>query len=411
MTSWGAFAIVVALALLPCGSSAQDSGSLWSRDTLTGDWGGLRSKLANRGLTLDIQVTEFYQGLLSGDGNDDFEFSGRADVMTHLDFGKLGLWDGGGFHTHIESRWGQPRGSRGVAFWPINTGIVLPLGEYVTVVATSIYFSQRFGSSASLMLGKINAVDLLASDPFYGGWGNTRFFNIAFVAPPSGVLPPVIMGGVFSYRVKPLSFTFMVYDPHDQTDKYNVDDLFSDGGNFLLGTTWTGSVFGRPSSVDVTGIYSTKRGANLAEILLPSNLKTGTRGGSYNISLKVSHLLFESPTRPGQGFGFYAKAAVADGNPNPIKAFFSGGFAGHGVVPCRPRDSFGIGYYYYDFSNDLQDALDPVISFDSEQGVEMFYNFAVTPWFKVTADLQWIDPAVSVNDNAWVGALRANLTF
>jgi porin len=52
-----------------------------------------------------------------------------------------------------------------------------------------------------------------------------------------------------------------------------------------------------------------------------------------------------------------------------------------------------------------------VVSFDNEQGVEMFYNFAVTPWFRVTADLQWIDPALSANDNAWVGGLRANLTF
>lgn len=49
-----------------------------------------------------------------------------------------------------------------------------------------------------MMLGKINAVDLIANDPFYGGWGNTRFMNVAFVAPPSGLFPPVITGGVFS---------------------------------------------------------------------------------------------------------------------------------------------------------------------------------------------------------------------
>jgi len=45
-----------------------------------------------------------------------------------------------------------------------------------------------------MMVGKINAIDLLASHPFFGGWGTDRFWTVAFVAPPSGVVPPVIMG-------------------------------------------------------------------------------------------------------------------------------------------------------------------------------------------------------------------------
>lgn len=41
----------------------------------------------------------------------------------------------------------------------------------------------------------------------------------------------------------------------------------------------------------------------------------------------------------------------------------------------------------------------------------MFYNLALTPWFRVTADLQWINPATLGNDNAWIGGLRANIRF
>jgi hypothetical protein len=62
------------------------------------------------------------------------------------------------------------------------------------------YLSQRFGEATRVMLGKINAIDLLSSHPFFGGWGTERFWHLAFVVPPSGVVPPVIMGGGHTSR-------------------------------------------------------------------------------------------------------------------------------------------------------------------------------------------------------------------
>jgi len=349
--------------------------------------------------------------MFSGTGNDDFDFGGRADALVNFDTKKLGLWDGGGFHTHLTYRFGGLPAFRGGALWPVSTGSILPLGEEDNLVASSIYVSQRFGDSGSLLLGKINAVDLLANDPFYGGWGNHRFMNLAFVAPPSGVLPPVIMGAIVNYQVAPFTYTFMAFDPDDRTGEYWVDDLFSNGVNLSLGATWAGKAFGRTSSINLAGIYSTKDSVKIAEVLLPPELRTGTKGGAYNVSLKVSHLLLESAIVPGQGLGLYGKAAIADGDPNPIEASFSGGFAGHRIVPGRPLDTFGIGYFYYDFSRDLRSAVAPLLNIENEQGFEIFYNLAVTPWFRVTGDLQWIDPANGDNDHAWIGGLRASMIF
>ena len=53
-------------------------------------------------------------------------------------------------------------------------------------VVTSIYLTQQFGELGSLLLGKINVIDLLAADPFFGGWGILRFMNVAFVAGDEG---------------------------------------------------------------------------------------------------------------------------------------------------------------------------------------------------------------------------------
>ena len=55
-----------------------------------------------------------------------------------------------------------------------------------------------------------------------------------------------------------------------------------------------------------------------------------------------------------------------------IQSSFVGGFAGHGVVPARPDDVFGIGYYFYNLSDDLQDATAPVFPFDDESGIEVY---------------------------------------
>jgi porin len=118
-----------------------------------------------------------------------------------------------------------------------------------------------------------------------------------------------------------------------------------------------------------------------------------------------------SATVPGKGLGLYAKAAIADGNPNPIRGSFVGGIAGHAIVPGRPLDYVGVGYFFYNFSNELQDAVAQLGDFDDEQGIEAYYTLAVTPWLRLTADLQWVDPATGANKSMWVGGLRARLAF
>ena len=51
------------------------------RDTLTGDWGGVRPWLQERGITLKPRLTQFYQGMFSGDGDHSFEYGGKADLL------------------------------------------------------------------------------------------------------------------------------------------------------------------------------------------------------------------------------------------------------------------------------------------------------------------------------------------
>jgi porin len=377
---------------------------------LTGDWGGARTDLAQNGLALRGDVTGFFQGLVTGDGPSAWDASGRYDVFADVDFGKMGLVKGLGFHVHGEGRFGDSRPAFGGQLWPANVGGTLPLGGE-SFAATSLYFTQTIGKRTVLMAGKINAVDLLAGDPIFGGWGTQRFMMFPFVAPPSGVVPPTIMGGILVHKGTPISLTVMVFDPEDRTRDYFPGDLFATGVNISVGATWDGNIAGRKSSIGVTSTVSTKRGTNLEDVLLPPGLVTDDVKGSYNIALQVTHRLAESSQVKGKGLDAVVKVAIADGNPNPIQSSLVIGIAGHGMIPGRPYDSFGLGGFMYDMSNALQQSLDPVFDFNDEQGIEGWYSLGLTPWFKLTASIQFVNPATGDRDPAVIGGLRGNLVF
>ena len=75
--------------------------------------------------------------------------------------------------------------------------------------------------------------------------------------------------------------------------------------------------------------------------------------------------------------------------------FYSIGVGGKGVIPGRPLDRLGIGFYYIDVSNPrFTGLLGGTREFlRDEYGGEVFYNFAITPWLLLTPDIQVIRPA------------------
>jgi len=92
--------------------------------------------------------------------------------------------------------------------------------------------------------------------------------------------------------------------------------------------------------------------------------------------------------------GIYGRFGASDGNPNPIHYFYSIGIGGNGILPGRPLDQFGVGYYYMDISNPKFTGPLGTRSFlRDEYGFEGYYNFAVTPWMKLTPDIQFVRPA------------------
>lgn len=392
--------------------SAQSSArSDWqTRSTLTGDWGGVRSTFADNGVVVDLRHTSFHQGLASGTGNSDYEYGGKFDAFINLDSAKMGLWEGGGFRSHIEYRHGNAQANLGGAIFAVNTALFWPGDTPDELVATSLYVTQKIGDKSSIAIGKFNPVDLLAADPFYGGWGTDRFMNLILAAPPSGLIPVVFMGGVATIKSDPISWTIMVFDPEDRTFDYFPGDLFENGVNVSVSGAHTTTLAGRKTTYAVTGLYSTAEGTDYSA-LVPGIGSTSTKSGSYNVSFEFKHNLQESKTQPNASWGFYFKVAGADGNPNYVQSSVIAGIGGRALFIGRPQDSFGLGVYRYNLSDVLQDALSPYTQFTDESAVEAFYSYAVTPWLNIGPNVQYIKPASGGFDNALVLALRAQISF
>jgi porin len=386
------------------------------RDTLTGDWGGVRPWLKDHGITLKPRLSQFYQGMPSGEGDHSFEYGGKADLLLNSDLSKLGSWNGLSLTVHAEYNFGESVNFRAGALIPVNTALMFPgMKGGDAFDLSSVYFGQTFGDSVSLRLGKLNLIDLYASKPFQGGAGIDSFWHLTFAAPPSGTVPAYLFGALLSVRTKPATYSVWVYDPTSVVNKSVFDKPFHDGVTIRGSVEFPVTIAGLVGHQGFVVTYSTKNGTDwgsLDDVPLPP-LPPGvvaTKTDRFYFGYTVNQYLYQSKKNPQEGFGLFGQCGISDGNPNPLRWSAFGGVGGTGLIPGRSRDNWGGGYYYDGLSDPLKASLESVMTFRNEPGWELFYNFSVTPWLYLGADLQIIQPALG-KETAVFSGLRTVIRF
>ena len=94
-----------------------------------------------------------------------------------------------------------------------------------------------------------------------------------------------------------------------------------------------------------------------------------------------------------QGIGFFTRFGYTDKDTSPIEWAVSG----------------GLGYYYQSIQRIL--LFSRLGTGDSAQGFKGFYTFALTPAWRITVDLQIVDPAAVRVPTATMFGLRASFDF
>jgi porin len=373
------------------------SGTVLNRSTLTGDWGGGRRWLEERGVTVKPRLTQFYQGLTAGEGDHGAEYGGKADLLIDADLDKLGLWKGLSLNVHAEYNFGASVNLRGETLMPVNTALMFPgLDGSKAFDFSNVTFKQVFSPSVSLLIGKISIIDYCEKKPFMGGLGIDSFWNIVFTAPPSGTVPAYFFGTILSVRTDAATYGLWVYDPMSSVNKAGLDDAFANGVTIRGSVSFPVRLFGAGGHQALAASYSNKSGTDLESLddTIDPPVPTGSKKDDrYYFAYSFDQFLYQSKENPKEGIGLFGQFGVSEGNPNPLKWQAFGGVGGTGLIPHRSLDNWGVGYYYAAPSKYLQNLPDPYGGIMHEQALEVFYNFALTPWFVVAADVQIVRPS------------------
>jgi porin len=402
-------------------------GSLGSRSTLSGSWGGVRDQWAAKGITFGLDATYTLQGVAGGgfDGpvfervsdEDDVGnvLSGMVDVA--FDTGTAGLWEGGTFNARVDGRVGRSILQRAGSVSAVDNDALFPnvvdRFDEGAIALTALTFTQALGAGFSAFGGLMNTAEGDANELAGSALANDFFLNSALLYSlvEDATVPNVTLGGGVGWEPhERVAGSFSVFG----TSETAGESPFQPHGT-TFATEWTvrHRLLDRPGAETFGALYgidtrSTDIAADPRTVLVdvlagrpaPTTL-ADTWALYYN-----AHQFLQGDT--DGGFGLFVRAGLSDGNPNVVKWTAAGGIGGIGSLPRRPHDRWGLGAFALGMSDeDLLQGL----GVGTEVGGEVFYNVALTPWLHVTLDAQVIDSALPRPDTTWVLGMRTHVAL
>jgi porin len=282
---------------------------------------------------------------------------------------------------------------------PVNTNQLFPTTGDQELNVPQVKFIQFLSHNFGATLGKFDTTSGDANE-FAHGKGDKQFFNLAFNLNPvlSLTVPSSTLGaGVIILPTKdPKSavISLLVVDSNGRANRSGFDTAFEGNNTYIIEGHIKTDFFGMTGHQLMGATYSGKDFSSLDQSLriIVENGTIKKEDDSWSFFYNFDQYVYE-PNK-GQGIGIFGRFGASDGDANPIHYFYSVGVGGKGVVPGRILDEFGVGFYYIDVSNpEFTGLLADRDFLRDEYGIEAYYNIALTPWMKLTPDIQIIRPA------------------
>jgi len=389
---------------------------LADRDRLTGDWLGHRSRLADDGITIEADTVQFYQGVAHGGVREQFRYAGHNDFQLGFDLGKLAGWEGWSLNARAEHRWGRSVAQDAGVLFPPALHAVSPTPETEDLILTNLLFMGQLNEHVAVLFGKLDTLDG-DRNPFASGRGKTQFLNTNLLLPVNGLptVPLATLGAGAVFLVDELPFAqVLVMNATDTITTSGFDELFENGAVILAGVNVPVPIAGKMGLHSFNGAWSSKTFTSLDQDarLVVQGVPLQRTSGSWLLWWSGAQYLFQDPDDPLKGWGLFGRAGASDGEVNPVRYFFNAGIGGQSPFAGRKLDQFGIGWFYNRFSNELGPIATTALGLESAStGVELYYNYAVTPYFKVTPDLQLIEPGTNRANTALIAGVRVQVDF
>jgi len=390
-------------------------------DEVLGQWEGLKEDLAKGGVEVHIGITQVIQQNAYGgrSTNDGLRYSGSADLTVTFDTAKLGLWKGGQLLLNAEPKWGDGANRKVGALFPVNMDAIKPgFGEGCMMTLSEwIYQQVLLDGKLILIGGKLDGSRAFDRNIFAND-ERTQFLNLALrnnvlIGP---FLPYTDIGVGFILRpAEWITLTAAVADSegrakttgfettfHGPTHTTSINEMalhlkpFGKPGNYRFGFVWSSKEFPHlqpPSPFKETGPLMMKLlGPKLAKKVVGIIAPPNTSPDNVAVYFNFDQWIYQEEADPSQGIGIFGRFGWGRSDVNAVEYFYSCGIGGKGILPGRDADTFGLGYYYADLSDEMPSM------FHKEAGVELFYNIEVTPNCHVTPDFQVIFNPGGTND-------------
>ena len=406
-------------------------GDFANRSYLTGDWGGRRTEWANKGFQFDVDMVGWADSVVDGGLSSDTRFASNLTYNMKFDLMRAGILPGAVIQIRAESLVGEKSASLNTGqIVPTNTASLSPtnyneIGAGYDLALSQLSWLQFFNEHFGVIVGKLDLYADGTPSEFAGGRGRTQFMNWSLNYPtPALYVPSSTLGaGVVILPNHDLNISSLLLSGTQCANSDCFDDLGDKGGLWATNVSYQYRLGSLPGGVNGSFMYFfDKDFTDLSSLTFvptvglrgSTNTTSWIAGGSFwqYLSVKETH---EGPVDltngvPDlQGWGIFGSLTFADNKTNPWKTSVNVGIGGRGVIPNRPNDLFGIGYFYNGYEEALlQDAADLE---DQGQGMEAFYNLAITEAIRLSGNVQYVSSVYpDVDDSVYVAG-RLQLLF
>lgn len=384
---------------------------------ITGGWFGAAPWLEDHGIRFTAAFTGFGQDPWSGDGDMEFQPGGKLDGILRLDLHKLGLWEGLTVIAHPEYNLGESVNGFGGAILPYNVAMRLPgIVASKRFEVSSVFATQKINDAVSLTLGKTNLADVAALHPYAGGAGITGFMNGGIASAPSGTIPPYVHAGLLTVKTERLVYSLALYGGTSAGGSASVSDAFDEGYLMSAGVTVPVRPCGLPGTQSFSVVWGDRDSTSLSalgDLIPPTAVGTLRSLDTNRLLLRYSfhQQLGRWQADSDRGWGLWGRVNVGENDLTAVRWSLAGGIGGDSPFPGRGNDRWGVGGFWFSFADFLRDPAFVAVPLNDERGIELFYNAELTPWLRLTADIQVVDPALPGAPTAVVGGLRTSVRF
>ena len=431
-------------------AQAEEKG-IWERDKLTGDWGGARSALEQKGIEVNITYIGETLSVLSGGLHRGTTYVGRADFIINTDLEKLLGWTGA--KTHVRAFQIHAINNRTAED---NVGSIEDPSNIDALPTTRLFtawFQQDFGKLASFRIGQLADDDFLVSATAGGlingtfGWPAMTSANLPSSGPAYPLATPGARLQINPFENVSLLTAVFAGDPAGANCVGNPQACNRYGTTFSLdgGAFWiTEAQYQVNHEKDAKGLagayklgawYHTARFADqhfgidatgaIASLATapPFRLDHRANWGVYGLIDQMLWRVKES------SISVFARGGVMPSDRNLVSWYLDGGIGFKGLLPGRADDTLTFGFAHTRISKDAaaldQDTLvlngPPYPIRNAETLFELSYMIQLAPWWVVQPDIQYIvrpggnvpDPANpgSAVGNAFIAGVRTVITF